>query len=414
MEHVVVVGAGIVGLSTAWQLQRRGVAVTVLERSEVAAGASFGNAGWITPAMAVPLADPAVLRYGLAALTDPTSPVSVPPQADPGLALFLARLLVRCRMPVWRRTLAALTPLNRLAIAAYDELEDAGVAATVRAPILAAFDDEAALPALRHELDLVAAAGQPVRVGELTGDQVRALAPVGPGVVRGLRIEDQRHLDPPRYLAALAAAVRRDGGTVSVGAQVGRTRHGAGGLVVDVVGAGPVRADAVVLATGAWLPRLAGPHGVRVPLRAGRGYSFSVPGPAGGLGVPVYFPAQRVVATPLSDGRVRLGGTMEFRDVDAPLATGRVEALAAAAAGLLPGLDCTAPARRDTWVGARPVTVDGLPLVGPTRTPGVWVHGGHGMWGMCHGPATARLLAEQMVTGRVPDPLRPLDPLRGR
>src|SRR5690606_5845701 len=78
-EHVIIVGAGMVGLSTAWFLQQRGVRVTVLERSAVAAGSSWGNAGWITPAMAIPLAEPAVLRYGIKAILDPSAPLYVPP-----------------------------------------------------------------------------------------------------------------------------------------------------------------------------------------------------------------------------------------------------------------------------------------------------------------------------------------------
>ena len=68
--------------------------------------------------------------------------------------------------------------------------------------------------------------------------------------------------------------------------------------------------------------------------------------------------------------------------------------------------------RTDEWVGPRPVTPDGLPLVGATRAPGIYVAGGHGMWGIVLGPATGRLLAEQIVTGRVPEPIRPFDPLR--
>ena len=103
---------------------------------------------------------------------------------------------------------------------------------------------------------------------------------------------------------------------------------------------------------------------------------------------------------------------MEFRPTDAPLEQARIEGLVRASAPLVPSLDLSPRARQDEWVGARPVTLDGLPLVGAARTPGVWVHGGHGMWGMCHGPATARLLVEQMLTGRVPGALRPLDPLR--
>lgn len=418
-EHVAVVGAGVVGLAMAWHLLGRGVRVTVLDRGGVGAGASFGNAGWLTPGLAVPLADPAVLSYGLGALRDPASPVSVPLQADPGLALFLARLAARCTARRWRRTMSELVPLNRVALEAYDELADGGVGAqddgplTRTGPMVAAFVEEAGVQALLHELDLVREAGQEVRAHQVDGDRVRELAPVvGPQVRAGVVIEGQRRLDPPRFLDSLARAVHERGGQVRAGAEVARLRHGPGGIAVDVVGGEPVVADQVVLAAGAWLPQLARAHGVRQPLRPGRGYSFSVAGPDRPLDVPVYLPHERLVVSPLTDGRVRIGGTMEFRPVDAPLVPARIEGLASSGRPLLPGLDLSPAARRDEWVGSRPVTLDGLPLVGPTRTPGVWVHGGHGMWGVCHGPATARLLAEHLVSGRRPAALRPFDPLR--
>lgn len=400
------------GLSLAWALQEHGVEVTVLERSAVAAGSSWGNAGWITPGLAIPLAEPSVLAQGLRALRDPTAPLHIPLAADPGLWSFLARFAARCTMPTWRATLAALVPINRRVLPAYDRV-DATLPAQVRSrpgPILAAFTEPGHADPLLHELALVRAAGQPIEATEVDAETLHTSIPgLAPEVCRGLSLQGQRTIDPGRYVAALAGLVRARGGMVREGAEVSRLRHGPGGIAVDVLGDAPVLADAVVLAAGAWLPGLTKGYGVRVPLRAGRGYSFSV-GPAGAsVEVPVYFPRQRVVASPLADG-LRIGGTMEFRPPDAPLDPGRIEAIVAAAAPLLPGIDLDR--RRHPWVGARPVTVDGLPLVGATRAPGVWVHGGHGMWGMCQGPATAELLAQQMMTGEVPPELVPLDPLR--
>lgn len=413
-RKVVVVGAGMVGLATAWHLLEQGVEVTVLERSGVAAGASFGNAGWLTPGLAVPLADPAVFSYGAGAIFDPASPISIPPQADPGLALFLARFALRCRMPEWRRTMAALVPLNEMALEAYDELEAGGLEVrTIPAPLVAAFTSEKAVASLFHEFDLIRAAGQDIDAERVDGARVRELAPVvGEAADFGVIIKGQRRIDPGPFMESLADAVRARGGDVRIGDEVSRLRHGPGGIAVDVVGDQPVVADNVVLATGAWMPRLAGSHGVKVPLRAGRGYSFSVPGPDPELDVPVYFPHERLVCTPLSGGRIRIGGTMEFRPTDAPLVQARIDGLVATSKPLLPSLDMSVDVREDEWVGARPVTLDGLPVVGAARTPGVWVHGGHGMWGICQGPATAKLLVEQMMTGQVPDALQPLDPLR--
>lgn len=415
-EHVVVVGAGMVGLSTAWFLQQRGVGVTVLERSTVAAGASWGNAGWITPAMAIPLAEPAVLRYGVKAVLDPSAPLHVPINLDPGLWSFLLRFASRCTASTWRRTMAALVPLNVAALDAYDVLEsDPGMGERLRGgPILAAFREGEHADGLLQEFDHIREAGLELSASDVPLSQLPELAPVvSSNISRAIRIDGQRFMNPGTYVAGLADAVRSRGAEIREGADVRGLRHGAGGISVDLVGAPPVRADAVVLATGAWLPSLARQYGVRTSLRAGRGYSFSVSQPTDGRQVsnPIYFPYERIVCTPLGDtGRIRMGGTMEFQPTDAPLYPQRIESIVTNAQPLVEGIDLTD--RQDEWVGARPVTVDGLPLVGPTRAPGVWVHGGHGMWGMCQGPATARLLAEQMVTGRAPEALGPLAPTR--
>ncbi|GAA1139356.1 NAD(P)/FAD-dependent oxidoreductase [Ornithinicoccus hortensis] len=415
-EHVVVVGAGIVGLSTAWFLQQQGVRVTVLERSAVAAGSSWGNAGWLTPGMAIPLAEPSVLRYGIKAVLDPAAPLHVPITPDPGLWSFLLRFAARCTMPQWRRTMAALVPLNRMALDAYDEIEaDPGLSArSTSGPFIAAFREHEHADGLLTEFEHIREAGLQIEHAEIDLAAMREAAPViTPSVRRAIRIDGQRFLDPGRYVAALGEAVRARGADLREGAEVRGLRHGPGGVAVDVVGAPPVLADAVVLATGAWLPQLARQYGVRTTLRPGRGYSFSVPQPLVDgqeqVQTPVYFPHERVICTPLAE-RVRVGGTMEFRGADEPLDPQRIASIVASARPLLTGLDLDS--RQDEWVGSRPVTVDGLPLVGATRLPGVWVHGGHGMWGMCQGPATAKLLVEQMTTGVRPEALGPLSPTR--
>jgi D-amino-acid dehydrogenase len=107
-----VVGAGIVGLSTAWFLQERGVDVTVVDRNGIAAGASWGNAGWIAPALTAPLNSPSVLRYGLRSLRDPAAPLHIPMPPRPGLAGFLLQFALNSRPASWRRAVRANVPLN--------------------------------------------------------------------------------------------------------------------------------------------------------------------------------------------------------------------------------------------------------------------------------------------------------------
>src|SRR5687767_14890527 len=128
-QRVAVVGAGMVGLSTAWFLQEHGVSVTVLDREGVAAGSSWGNAGWLTPGLTTPLPEPAVLKYGVRAVLSPSSPVYVPPTASPRLVSFLTRFARNSTARRWERAMQALVPINRRSLAAFDVLGENGVAA---------------------------------------------------------------------------------------------------------------------------------------------------------------------------------------------------------------------------------------------------------------------------------------------
>jgi glycine/D-amino acid oxidase-like deaminating enzyme len=410
-RDVAVVGGGMVGLATAWFLRESGARVTVYERNRVAAGASWGNAGWLTPSLVAPLPEPAVLRYGLRAVLSPRSPVYLPLRADAGLLRFLLSFVRHSTPRQWRRGMAAFAPLTARTLESFDVLAAGGVAAaTKRAdPYLACFRTERERDALLHELRAIQSAGQQdVLFGALTGDQARALEPALTGEVgAAVQIYGQRYLDPPVYVRALAEAVRAQGGAVVEQADVTELRETGDGVVVTG-GAGERRHDAVVVATGVWLDRLAGRFGVRQPVQAGRGYSFSVAVermPAG----PLYFPQQRVACTPLGD-RLRVAGMMEFRRPEAPLDPRRIAAISDAVRPFLGGVDLDD--RQDEWVGSRPCTGDGLPLLGGTTSPRVFVAGGHGMWGIALGPVSGMLMAQAVLKGEAPAELRPFDPLR--
>ncbi|CAM03970.1 D-amino-acid dehydrogenase [Saccharopolyspora erythraea NRRL 2338] len=411
-EHVAIVGAGMAGLAAAWFLQQRGVGVTVVDRTGVAAGASWGNAGMLNPAFTVPLPEPGTLRYGLSAALRPRTPLAVTPTADRRLWLFLAQFAAHCTPSRWRRAMAVFTQLNRVSLQAYDELAAGGVTAPTQQgkPLLAACADVHGRDHLTRELDTVRDHGGEARYDLVDGDELRALEPMlSSRVVTGVRVHDQRFINPPDYMQALARAVRARGGEIVEGFDVTDIADlGASGVrLVSTTGADR-RADAVVLAGGAWLTGLARRFGVRLIVQAARGYSFSVR-PDTMPTHPVYLPAQRVACTPLGD-RFRVTGMMEFRHADAPLDPRRIRTIIDSARPMFTGVDWQA--RREEWVGARPCTADGLPLVGPTASPRVHVAGGHGMWGMVLGPLTGQLLADS-ITGR-PGPawLRQLDPRR--
>ncbi|AJZ86324.1 MULTISPECIES: NAD(P)/FAD-dependent oxidoreductase [Streptomyces] len=410
-RSAIVIGAGMVGLATAWSLRNHGVEVSVVERRHPAAGASWGNAGWLSPALTLPLPEPAALRYGLRSLVSPESPVYIPPRPDPRLARFLLSFTRNCTPRRWRVLAATFATLNRHALEAYDALAADGVAEPTRPaePCLLAFRTAAERAAMVEELEQARAAGFSIAYEPIEGDRARELEPtLGDGIGAALELHGQRYLNPGNFVRALADAVREHGGEILERTEVSGIRDLGQGVAVTT-SRGQLRADVAVVATGAWLDGLVRPFGVRVPVQAGRGYSFSVPA-EGAPTRPTYLAAQKVVCTPLGEGRVRVAGMMELAPVERPVDPRRIQAIIAAARPLLRGIDWEA--RKDTWVGARPCTPDGLPLVGPTASPRVYVNGGHGMWGVALGPLSGRLLAEAIATGTSPAELAPLHPLR--
>ncbi|GAA6525167.1 FAD-dependent oxidoreductase [Intrasporangium sp. DVR] len=410
-EHVAVVGAGMVGLATAWFLQERGVEVTVIDREGVAAGASWGNAGWLTPGIATPLPEPAILRYGLRAVLSPSSPVYVPPSANATFLKFVTGFTRHSTMRAWKKAMGALVPINDLSLAGFDLLRAGGVdAETYEAKsFTAAYRTAEERTTLLEEIEHIHASGGDIAFDVLTGDEARAVEPaLSEAIGAAIVLHGQRFINPGAYVAALADSVTARGGKIVTGATVTGLRDVGPGVLVETSTGAAESFDQVVVATGAWLGALVREFGVKRVVQAGRGYSFSVEVddlPNG----PVYFPAARVACTPVGD-RLRVAGMMEFRQPEAALDRRRIRAIVESARPLLKGADLDH--RQDEWVGSRPCTIDGLPLIGATRSPRVFVAGGHGMWGITLGPVSGRLLAEQMVTGTVPSELRPFDPLR--
>jgi D-amino-acid dehydrogenase len=408
-SRVLIVGAGIVGLSCAWSLQEHGVDVVVVDGKREGAGASWRNAGYLAPALTVPLPEPAILRSGARALLDPGSAVHLPLRPDLGLAQFMVRLVGHCTSRAWDRAMAAYRPLNDQILSSYDRQRDGGVqAVSVEADVVAGFRRPRDAAGLLHEIQGVLGSGQKVQIELMTATEARAYEPhLSTNITMAVRLLGQRYLTPFEYVTALADSVRRRGGKIVEQTKVTAVLR-QGGRVVVRGPSGDLDADAAILATGSWLNSLARAHGVALRVFAGRGYSFTLPCAEPVRG-PMYFPATRVAVTPEGD-RLRLSGVMEFGRPDDRPDPRRIPSMVKAVKPLLDGVDWDR--RQDEWMGARPLTVDGIPLVGSTRTPGVYVAGGHGMWGMTLGPLTGHLLAGQIVSGRVPDELRPLDPCR--
>ncbi|SCE67099.1 FAD dependent oxidoreductase [Micromonospora coriariae] len=213
-DDVAVIGAGMVGLSTAWFLQEIDAGVTVYERDHVGAGASWGNAGWLTPALTAPLPEPSVLRYGLRAVLSPRAPVYPPPRADSDLARFLAGYVRRCAGRQWRRGMATYVPVNARALDAFDALAAGNVTARTQptGAFLACFGRERDARRLVAELGQLAVAGQQLDYVPISGRRARAMErALTDRVAAAVEIRGQRFRHPPEFVRSLAEAVRSRG-----------------------------------------------------------------------------------------------------------------------------------------------------------------------------------------------------------
>ena len=399
MPEVIVVGAGVVGLSAALALQMRGLSVAVVDREGPAAGASAGNAGALAFTDILPLASPGMLWKAPKWLLDPLGPLTVPPAYALKIAPWMLRFSRACSPAQVRRSTVAQTALMDLAQA---EVEPFMIATGTR-PMLR---KEGNLQVYESEAEFRAAApGWQVRAEHgidfrhMTPAEMAEIQPgLSPRFLRGTFTPGwQSVTDPKDYTLALAARFAANGGQILRGEVVSLT-PGPDRVTLALAGAQSLTAGQVVLAAGARSHMLARCLGDRIPLETERGYNTTLPGDAFDLRTQVTFGGHGFVVTRLSGG-IRVGGAVELGGLDLPPNFRRSEAMLKKAAGFLPGLKTTGGTQ---WMGFRPSLPDTLPAIGSARaTRRVTYAFGHGHLGLTQSTATARLVAD-LVTGAAP------------
>lgn len=404
---VAVVGGGVVGLSVAEALARRGAETIVLEAGDWGRGASEGNAGWISPGLANPVPAPGVMTQALKWMPNPRSPLLVRPV--PRLSFL------RWSYGFWRATrphrygagMAALAALGTRVLADFDRLAGVGVGMEMHASGLLFVGRTAA--GVRAEAQVLRDAQALGYVGEVRElDRTATLAEepaLTDRLAGGVLAVDERHVRPETLVAGLVEHLAAGRAQLRSGVQVlsivpvrGRWR-----IAHDGEGA-PLLADRVVVATGWQAGDLLAPLGVQLPLEGGKGYSVTVARPRVQPKRSIYVLEDRVAVTPF-DGVLRLAGTMELGTTEPGLNRSRIAAIKAAGRRSLVGWN---DAGAVEWAGFRPMLPDGLPAIGPVPgLPGLHVATGHAMLGVTLGPTTGETLAPVVLGGRVTSELAP-------
>lgn len=420
MKPVVIIGGGVIGLCTAYFLQQRDIPVTVLDAGPAEQAASHINAGWIVPAMAEPVPAPGLIATSLRWMLRSDSPLFIDPRAlrDPAFLRWTLRFWRHCNHESYGRGVHALAAFGRRALPLYDAMRAAGVAYEEhRDGVLFAYRSPAALEHDYAKLETMRGYGYSVSP-MLSGKILREMEPALSETVQGgFLFPDERSLRPDSLVQGLGAYLRERGVEIRSASPVSGIETTNGRATAVFTRGERIPAETVVVAAGAWTGALLRPLRVDVPVVAGKGYSIDLsPQPVTPpVSRPLYLHETRVAVTPLN-GMIRLAGTMEFSGLNHHLRPERIAAIANSAAWAIQGWPAVTPTSGpgvSCWTGPRPMTPDGLPVIGwLPRYRGIAIASGHSMAGISLAPVTGEAIAEMIATGTGPEAIGAFDPAR--
>lgn len=384
----------------AYYFLERGFSVTLIEKSDVGAGSSYGNGGLIVPSHAVPLAAPGVWRQGLKWMFSPTSPLYIKPRPDPALVRWLLRFLAASDRRRLAPAITALAQLSHASRALFEQLAtlDGVSFGYQHKGGLALFRSEEALEKGAEEAHLLLEHGVETRV--LGKAEVRTIEPVlDESVVGGVYFPPDAHVIPHEFVQQLARVVEARGGVIQRRTEVTRFELDGDRIVAVHTPAGKIAPREVVLASGAWSPKVALDLKLSLPVQPAKGYSITVEMPANAPATPLHLSEIKVVVTPMGK-KVRFAGTLELAGFSLAINQRRVEAIKQGIPKYLPlEIDYE---DAEVWSGLRPLTPDTLPIVGRTRRcKNLILATGHGMLGVSLAPITGQLVAE-LAAGAAP------------
>jgi D-amino-acid dehydrogenase len=405
--RVIVVGGGVVGVTTAWELHAAGIETTLLERREgPALETSFANAGSITASRAGPWASPRAIAKTLKGYFTRDSPFRLRLTLDGrqlGWLAGFARAAYSERRPLRRR---AMIELGLASQRRWHEVSEAlGLEyGPIHRGLLTIHDNPKDLELAAADLPFLRTLG--IEVERLSRDECRVAEPAacfGEGVLGGILARGDESADCRRFTEALAARLERDGVAVRLGASVRAiTPRDGNGCRVTTDG-DELRCDAVVVAAGGGTAALVEPLGVRLPTYPVKGYSITVRHP-GELQpkLTVADEGRKVFVAPV-EGGLRAAGVADVRGDDREVHGERIGTLRRTVSRLFPRAEVDGDIA--PWTGLRDMTFDGPPVIGPAGDTGVWVNSGHGSLGWTFACGAAALVAA-LVTGR-PAPVDP-------
>ncbi len=401
LESVVVVGSGVIGIACAHYLSQAGMRVTVIDKGGVAGACSYGNCGYLCPSHVLPLTEPGAVKTALTSLFKPDAPFRIKPRFSPALWHWMCRFALRCRHRPMIAAGHALKAILDSSLREYQRLIAESSLDCEWRPngLLYVFETDDGLHEFA-ETDRLLTEEFGVTARRIEGPDLPAFDPaLKDGLAGAFHYEGDVAIRPDRLNSAWTERLKQQGvefqehcELLSLGKTSGRVTH-------LETSQGPMTAEAVVMAVGAWSSKLSSMLECRIPVEPGKGYSVTMDRPEPCPRHAMLFPEHRVGVSPFETG-YRLGSMMEFAGFDESIPERRIQQLKDSAKPYL--VTPCGGGREETWYGWRPMTWDSVPIIGAVpRLENVYLATGHNMLGMSLATATGRLVME-MLTGQPP------------
>ena len=403
MSKAVIIGGGVIGLFSAYYLNKSGWEVDIIDQGDLSDNCSYGNAGMITPSHFIPLAAPGMIEQGIRWMFDSKSPFYVKPSLNPELIGWGLKFLKSATRKHVDRSAGALRDISVMSKLLFQEfekdskidfgLQDRGILMLFKTPKFVEEEKHMAEQAINLGLD----------AQYLSPEECRQLQPgVEMDILGAVHYHCDAHLYPNKLMRGLIKYIENAKGvTIYRNTEIVKISHETGKITSVNSKDKEFKGDAYVVAGGAWSPGIARLAGLKVPLMPGKGYSFMVPQEESKqMTIPSILCEARVAITPMN-GSIRYGGTMEVGKINNNINMSRVQGIVESVPKYLPNFKPEMPQQKDIWFGFRPVSPDGMPYIGlSNKYQNLAVATGHAMIGLGLGPATGKIIS-QVLNGQL-------------
>lgn len=412
-KNIVIIGGGIVGMSAAYFLLKEGHQVTVIDKSDITSGASFVNAGYITPSHIIPLASPGMIAKGIKWMFNSASPFYMKPRWDADFfkwSWYFHRASTKEKV---EKAIPVIKDINILSRELFEDIKNSGDLGSFqleRKGLLMLYKTDSARA---HEMEVAEKAKfLGLEVEQLDKKQLEKLEPnVKIDVQGAIHYSCDGHMTPNEFMPKLVNYLKESGVVIKTNEEVVDIKFNNDMLVEVNTAKGIYSADEFILAAGSWSGNLAKKLQLNLPLQAGKGYRIDV-AQSTGIQLPAILMEAKVAITPMK-GFTRFAGTMEFSGINTIIRKERVEAIAQAATNFYPDIKINDEEKMAAQSGLRPVSPDGLPYIGRScKFQNLIFATGHAMMGWSLGPATGQLVSEIIANKKTIMDITPFSPDR--